>query len=101
MRFQNPVVAATIGAGVSNWSRSGNAQTLFGPQLLVATVIVGAGTRTIGPTGSFTQRIVTSQGDDVEDRLVTDFNIYNAGARLSRRRAVDDADGDLSRLGSL
>ena len=48
--------------------------------------MAAAGITTTGPTGGFTQRLLTPNGDSAEDRVVTALsppNSYNAGARLS------------------
>jgi hypothetical protein len=48
--------------------------------------MVGSGTTVIGPTGGFSQRLLSPLGNNVEDRVITALtppNTYNAGARLS------------------
>jgi hypothetical protein len=77
--------SSTASSGDSAWSRSGNFTLPTVPILLVAANMVA--TSTAGPTGSFTQRLLTKPyGDSAEDRVVTILTAaysYNAGARLT------------------
>jgi len=73
-------------SGTGDWARSGNVTISKVPALLVAATMVGSGTTVIGPTGGFSQRLLSPLGDNVEDRVITALtppNTYNAGARLS------------------
>ena len=82
----NPLSKFAGKTGNSDWSRSSSLTLPFLPDLLVAANIVEKGITTTGPTGGFTQRLLTPLGDSVEDRVVTGLtatNSYNAGARLS------------------
>ena len=82
----NPLSKFAGETGNSDWSRSSSLTLPFLPDLLVAANIVEKGITTTGPTGGFTQRLLTPLGDSVEDRVVTGLtatNSYNAGARLS------------------
>ncbi|MBV8212871.1 MAG: hypothetical protein JOZ08_06550 [Verrucomicrobia bacterium] len=76
----------TAETGTGDWARSGNVTITQVPALLVAGTMVAPGSTVIGPTGGFSQRLLSPLGDNVEDRVITALtppNTYNAGARLS------------------
>ena len=74
------VTAAAVGNSAT--SSSGTATTTSANEVLVGANIVF--TSTTGPGGGFTSRIITTDGDIVEDQRVTATGSYQATAPLSR-----------------
>jgi hypothetical protein len=80
----SPFYLTSTSAGVNAFSRSGNLIIYTAPVLLVAANTVGP--HTLGPTGGFTQRLLSRIGDSAEDRVVTALtgsHSFNAGANLA------------------
>jgi hypothetical protein len=77
----NPVDVTAAGSGSSSTSSSASATTPNATDLIFGANIVE--TLTTGPGSGFTQRLLTSEGDIVEDKMVTATGSYTATAPLS------------------
>jgi fibronectin type 3 domain-containing protein len=77
----NPVDVTAAGSGSSSTSSSGSATTTNATDLIFGANIVY--TLTTGPGSGFTQRLLTPEGDIVEDEMVTATGSYSASAPLS------------------
>jgi len=77
---QNPLDATAFATGNSSTTSSGSAPTNAANELVVAANTVYTGTS--GPGAGFTKRIITSDGDLVEDEIVSTAGTYGATAPL-------------------
>jgi uncharacterized protein YciI len=77
----SPVDVSAAATGDSATSTSGAVVTKNATDLLVAGNVVW--TTTAGPSSGLTQRLLTSDGDIVEDRVVTAVGSYSASAPLN------------------
>ena len=77
----NPVDVSASATGNSAITSSGAVTTKNPMDLLVGANVVW--TMTSGPGSGFTQRLLTPDGDIVQDRVVTAVGSYNASAPLS------------------
>jgi hypothetical protein len=76
----SPVDSFASAVGNSTTSSSGNLTTTSATDLLIGANIVQQGT--VGAGTGFTQRLLTSDGDIVEDQVVTSVGTYNASTAL-------------------
>jgi hypothetical protein len=77
----NPVDEVVSGTGNSATSSSGTLATTSASDLLIGANMVQ--TATVGAGTGFTQRLLTSDGDIVEDKAVTSAGSYSASTSLS------------------
>ncbi|MBV9711688.1 MAG: carbohydrate-binding protein [Ktedonobacteraceae bacterium] len=77
----NPVDVFASAVGNSTTSSSGSLTTTSATDLLIGANTVE--TCTNGPGSGFTQRLLSSDGDIVEDDVVTSIGTYSASAQLS------------------
>ena len=77
----SPVDSFASAVGNSTTSSSGNLATTSATDLLIGANMVQTGT--MGAGTGFTQRLLTSDGDIVEDEVVTSVGTYNASTALS------------------
>jgi hypothetical protein len=76
----SPVDAFVSAVGNSTTSSSGNFKTTSATDLLIGANMVQQGT--LGAGSGFTQRLLTSDGDIVEDEVVTSIGTYSASTAL-------------------
>ncbi len=79
--LNNPVDVTAANSGNSGTSNSGTATTTNATDLIFGANLVQ--TTTTGPGSGFTRRLLTSDGDIAEDRMVTAVGSYSATAPLS------------------